>query len=161
VPVHWDHRGEAEKVIGSIDPTKMTETDEGLHVEGKLDLEDSEVAREAWRSMKNGTIALSFGYLVLDDRKRDDGVRELLEIDLFEVTLTPSPANPETRIVSMKSAAPAWTEADSLALDRFFSHPAWVNAGRPTEEQMSKDFDEVLAKAAKRNRPVQIKTFEV
>jgi HK97 family phage prohead protease len=111
VPVHWEHRGEAENIIGSIDPTKMIESDEGLHVEGKLDLEGSEVARQAWRSMKNGTISLSFGFLVTDARKRDDGVRELLGIDLFEVSLTPAPANPQTRVTSMKSAR----GADDLA----------------------------------------------
>jgi hypothetical protein len=37
------------------------------------------------------------------DFKREDGVRELLGIYVFEVSLTPGPANRGTRIVSMKS----------------------------------------------------------
>ena len=105
IPVHWNHKGDAANVIGSVDPRSMAETDEGLRVEGKLDLQDSEVAREAWRSMKAGRIALSFGYIVTSDFKREDGVRELLGVYLYEISLTPSPANPETRITSMKSAS--------------------------------------------------------
>ena len=30
----------------------MKETEQGLYVEGQLDLEDSEIAREVWRSVK-------------------------------------------------------------------------------------------------------------
>jgi HK97 family phage prohead protease len=69
VPVHWDHRGEAANVIGFIDPASMRETAEGLQVAGKLDISDSETAREAWRSMKNGTMSLSFGYITTKSRK--------------------------------------------------------------------------------------------
>ena len=29
VPLHWDHKGEAENIIGSIDPATMAETDDG------------------------------------------------------------------------------------------------------------------------------------
>jgi hypothetical protein len=49
VPLHWDHRGEARNVIGSIDPAAMREiAGAGLYAEGKLDLIDSEVARQTW-----------------------------------------------------------------------------------------------------------------
>ena len=64
VPLHWDHRGEASNVIGSVDPATMQEeAGLGLYVEGKLDLDDSQVAREAWRSMRDDRVSLSFGYL--------------------------------------------------------------------------------------------------
>ncbi len=104
LPVHWNHAGEAANVIGSVDPALMHETSEGLYVEGELDLEDSDVAREAWRSMKAGRVALSFGYLVTSDRKRSDGVRELLGLDLFEISIVAAPANPDTRFLELKSA---------------------------------------------------------
>jgi hypothetical protein len=59
VPLHWDHKGEAENVIGSIDPTTMAERDDGLFVEGQLDITDSAVAREVWRLVKgNGRAEL-------------------------------------------------------------------------------------------------------
>jgi hypothetical protein len=50
-------------------------------------------------------VALSFGYRATKKRKRDDGIQDLLEIDLFEITVTPGPANPETRFLSMKAVA--------------------------------------------------------
>jgi uncharacterized protein len=103
IPLHWDHRGDAANVIGSIDPAGTREVDLGLYVEGKLDLHDSEVAREAWRSMKNDAVSLSFGYVTLKARKRS-GVNDLLELDLFEVSIVPHPANPDTRVLSMKAA---------------------------------------------------------
>jgi HK97 family phage prohead protease len=105
LPLHWDHRGEARNVIGSIDPASMREiAGLGLFVKGKLDLDDSEVAREAWRSMKDSRVSLSFGYMVVRDRKRGD-IRDLHELDLFEISIVPSPANPQTRILEMKSTA--------------------------------------------------------
>jgi HK97 family phage prohead protease len=121
VPLHWDHRGEARNVIGSIDPAAMREiAGAGLYVEGKLDLDDSDVAREAWRSMKDNRVALSFGYLTVESRKRG-GINELLELDLYEISIVPSPANPQTRILEMKSAAVADRElrrrSDEIALE--------------------------------------------
>jgi Escherichia/Staphylococcus phage prohead protease len=103
IPLHWDHRGDAANVIGSIDPAATREVDRGLYVEGKLDLQDSDVAREAWRSMKNDAVSLSFGYVTLKTRKRG-GINDLLELDLFEVSIVPHPANPDTRVLSTKAA---------------------------------------------------------
>jgi HK97 family phage prohead protease len=104
LPVHWNHSGAAADIIGAIDPAAMREIpDEGLYVEGKLDLQHSEVAREAWRSMKNNAVSLSFGYVTLKTRNRG-GVNDLLELDLFEVSIVPHPANPDTRVLSMKAA---------------------------------------------------------
>jgi HK97 family phage prohead protease len=106
IPFHWNHSGAAKDIIGAIDPAAMREIpDEGLYVEGKLDLQDSEVAREAWRSMKNNAVSLSFGYLATKTRKRRDGIQDLLDIDLFEITVAPGPANPKTRFLSLKAVA--------------------------------------------------------
>lgn len=103
VPLHYDHEGDPASIIGSIDPASMRETDEGLEVSGRLDLENSEKAREAWRAMKTDSMSLSFGYVATRQGKADDGVNELHEIDLFEVSIVPAPANPDTRFLSLKS----------------------------------------------------------
>jgi HK97 family phage prohead protease len=121
VPLHWDHRGEARNVIGSADPAAMREiAGAGLYVKGKLDLDDSDVAREAWRSMQDNRAGLSFGYLTVKSRKRGE-VTDLLELDLYEISIVPSPANPQTRILGMKSAAISERElrrrCDELALE--------------------------------------------
>jgi HK97 family phage prohead protease len=108
IPVHWDHMGDAKNVIGAVDPAFMRETDDGLVVKGQLDLDESEIAREAWRSMKKNRIGLSFGYLVTAHGKAKDGVLELKALDLFEVSITPAPVNPDTRFIDMKSGSAVW-----------------------------------------------------
>ena len=93
----------------------------GLYVKGKLDLDDSEVAREAWRSMQDNRVALSFGYIAVKSRSAER-ITDLLELDLFEISIVPSPANPQTRILEMKSAAiserePPRAPSDKIALE--------------------------------------------
>ena len=107
--------GEGENVIGSVDPASMREfAGLGLYVEGKLDLDDSEVAREAWRSMKDNRVGLSFGYLTVKSRRRD-GYNDLLELDLYEISIAPSPINPQTRILEMKATALAERDLPAAA----------------------------------------------
>ena len=106
LPILWNHKGDAADVVGDADPDAIEETAEGLVVEAQLDIEESEAAREAWRSVKAGRLSLSFGYLIRAEQEAEDGVRELLEVDLVEVSLTASPVNGETRIISAKAARP-------------------------------------------------------
>jgi HK97 family phage prohead protease len=53
--------------------------------------------------MKNNFMSLSFGYVTTKGHKRSDGVQVLEELDLFEISICPVPANPDTRILAMKS----------------------------------------------------------
>ena len=108
LPLHWDHSGNPADIIGVVDPGTMREVeDEGLYVEGKLDLEESAVAREAWRLMKSGSVAMSFGYLATEEKSHGDG-RDLYELDVFEMTVTPAPLNADTKILSTKAV---WSTA--------------------------------------------------
>lgn len=114
VPLHWDHQGSADSIIGYVNPSSMRETEQGLYVEGQIDLKGSRMAREAWRSMKNNAVALSFGYLATNQKKGKDGVNDLLELDLFEISVVPAPANPDTRFLSLKGledAKAVWSTA--------------------------------------------------
>jgi len=107
IPVDWAHSNAAQDLIGSVKPATMREIPgQGLYVEGQLDLQGSEVAREAWRAMKAKIVALSFGYLVPEGgaKKRRDGTNELREIDLFAITVATRPINPKTRFLSLKAA---------------------------------------------------------
>lgn len=103
IPLHWEHSAAAEDIIGTVDPASLKETEDGLFVKGKLDLADSEVAKQAWRSMKANRVGLSFGYMVQDEGEGEDGIRELKKLDLFEITVTAIPANPDTRFIGLKS----------------------------------------------------------
>lgn len=102
VPLHWNHQGEPEDIIGTVDPHSMEETDAGLKVAGQLDLANSPKAKEAWRAMQTGSMSLSFGYMVTEEKQAKDA-NELHEIDLFEVSVVPGPANADTRFLSLKS----------------------------------------------------------
>jgi hypothetical protein len=53
--------------------------------------------------MKNNTMSLSVGYLTVMSERRDDGINELHELDPFEVSIVPAPANADTRIFEMTS----------------------------------------------------------
>ena len=109
----------------------MRELAEGLYVKGKLDLDGSEMAHEAWRLVKAGTAALSFGYMVTDSVKRSDGIQELREIDLYEISLTPTPANPDTRILSFKS-----TDPGEPKIDRELLSPEWQRMRDRARDEM-------------------------
>jgi HK97 family phage prohead protease len=154
IPVHWDHKGEASNVIGAIDPATMMETAEGLYVEGRLDLDDSDTAREAWRSMKDNRVALSFGYLVLDSTKRRDGIKELRQLDLFEISIVPAPANPDTRFLSLKSM-------DDQELERVRTESRDLMMKLLTAPDSGGDRLRAKSKAIEREfAPVKVESFE-
>ncbi|MGZ5308655.1 MAG: HK97 family phage prohead protease, partial [Solirubrobacterales bacterium] len=103
VPLHWNHL--SDEIVGDVDPAEMWEDDDsGLEVSGRIDL-DTEQGRKVWKSLKRNRIGFSFGYVVKRSRKRKGGGRDLLELDVFEVSATPSPMNNRTRVLSTKSMA--------------------------------------------------------
>ena len=123
--------------------------------------------------MKNNAVSLSFGFMIGKSKKRNDGIRELLEVDLFEISVVPHPANPDTRFVSLKAASrDAVAEADWQAhqaatakADRAHEE---AQGKRDEQERGEKLVEEILekaaaeeAKAARRARPVKVKTFNV
>jgi uncharacterized protein len=175
MPLHWNHQGDAHNIIGSIDPRSMRETGEGLEVAGRLDLHESDTAREAWRSMRNNSMSLSFGYVTTKSRKRSDGVQVLEELDLFEISIVPGPANADTRILAMKSMDDDEREVPSLeelrarerALDldgsqekiRREMRDLMINAmSHPNGN--GKSLHERADKAAREHGPVQIASFD-
>ena len=100
-PILWHHN--PEDPIGVY--TKMQEDEKGLYVEGKLLIDDVPRARQTHALMKAGAIdGLSIGYKVKEysfDVEND--IRELLKLNLSEVSIVTFPANPETRIEAVKS----------------------------------------------------------
>jgi uncharacterized protein len=100
VPLHWNHRH--DEIIGEVDPGSMAELSDGLEVSGRIDLDD-ELGLKAWKGLKANRLAFSFGFLATKTREANDGTRELVEIDIFEVSITASPANNRTRLLSTKN----------------------------------------------------------
>ncbi len=95
----WQHQW--HEPIGIID--RIFEDARGLYVEGRLLMEVAR-AREALALLKSGVIrGLSIGYTVKSFRRNpDSGVRELLEIDLWEVSLVTMPANASAQVTMVK-----------------------------------------------------------
>lgn len=113
IPVFWSHAMDnAFANIGTIDVAK--ETDEGLYVKGRFDLDgDNPMAKQVYRLAKGGRVRnLSFAYDVEDseyvgDQKDNQGADVLLkELTLHEVSFCQIGANRGTRILSAKSAIP-------------------------------------------------------
>lgn len=95
----WQHN-QAEP-IGVFDV--MFEDERGLYVEGRLLLEVAR-AREAYALLKSGAVnGLSIGYTPVKYRMNpDSGVRELRQVDLWEVSLVTFPANDVSRVTVVK-----------------------------------------------------------
>jgi HK97 family phage prohead protease len=104
LPLVWGHdvNGSPQNFVGEIHDAD--ETDQGLEVRARFDLDDP-VARKAYRLVKQGAIdKLSIGYRVRRERRANDGVNELLDIELHEVSLVLSPANERARVLAIKDA---------------------------------------------------------
>jgi hypothetical protein len=103
--------GSPQNFVGEIHDAD--ETDEGLEVRAGFDLDDP-VARKAYRLVKQGAIdKLSIGYRVRRERRAKDGVNELLDIELHEVSLVLSPANERARVLAIKDAPAAVVPSDA------------------------------------------------
>lgn len=106
LPLIWGHdaHGSPQNFVGQI--IDADETDEGLQVHARFDLEDP-VARKAWKLVRDGSIdKLSIGYSIPNGGRRRgrDGANELHKVNLFEVSLVLTPANDHARVLAVKSA---------------------------------------------------------
>lgn len=99
LPILWQHNPNIP--VGFY--TLLKEDNVGLYVEGHLDL-DIQEGRDAYSRLKKGYVSgLSIGY---SSRKSDydetSGVRTLLDVDLFEISLVTFPMNDEARTQAVK-----------------------------------------------------------
>lgn len=115
VQLLWQHQW--EKPIGVI--TALFEDACGLYMKGKLLLE-VEQAREAYALLKAGVVrGLSIGYSVKRSRRSpDSGVRELLDLNLWEISLVTLPANEAAQVTVVKSRITDDMERLARAIDR-------------------------------------------
>lgn len=90
LPLYWQHR--PDQPIGEIEA--IAEDSRGLRVIARIDRPDS---RAAMMLAKGEVSGLSFGFRTRAARQSDAG-RELLEIDLFEVSLVTHPLQHGARV---------------------------------------------------------------
>lgn len=99
IPVLWQHK--ADEPIGVF--TKLREDDNGLYVEGELNMGTTR-GRESYSLLKQGAIkGLSIGFITRESEEDyDNNVRLLKEVDLMEISLVTFPANVEANVVGVK-----------------------------------------------------------
>ncbi len=100
VQLLWQHQWQSP--IGVIE--SLFEDARGLYIKGRLLMEVAQ-AREAYALLKAGVIrGLSIGYSVKRAKRNiDTGVRELLDVELWEVSLVTMPANEAAQVTVVKS----------------------------------------------------------
>lgn len=108
IPILWNHQwGEMDAHLASA---KGVETDEGLEIEAHFDMDDP-ASVKAYRLLKSGRVKeFSIGGFepsggVRHAEKDGRDVWEIHEFELVEVSLVLRGANPETRLIDVKSAA--------------------------------------------------------
>lgn len=99
VPLLWQHG--PGSVIGSVE--RLEEDTRGLRVIGRVSARTA-AGREAAAALKTGVLdGLSFGYRV--KAARGNRPRELLALELVEVSLVTHPMQPMARVVAVEGAA--------------------------------------------------------
>lgn len=102
IPVFYGHNMEDPKAnIGRV--TELREDDHGLFFMAKLDLSGETYGRVVYEQLKDGRLdSLSFGYSVIEASNTKDGY-ELRELELYEISVVPIPANQEAQITEVKA----------------------------------------------------------
>jgi HK97 family phage prohead protease len=96
----WQHN--ANEVIGVW--TGFMEDERGLRCTGKL-IRETQRGAEAYALMKEGAIqGLSIGFIVEESREAQDGAREIVRVDLWEVSVVTFPANPDANVMGVRHA---------------------------------------------------------
>ncbi len=97
----WQHN--PQQPIGVIDEIK--EDNHGLFIRGRL-LFDLAQAREAYALLQAKAVdGLSIGYnTILSDRDNNTGIRRLLDVDLWEISIVTFPMQAAARIVDYKTS---------------------------------------------------------
>jgi HK97 family phage prohead protease len=109
IPVIWSHDWDnPESFVGWADPKDITESEDGLVVPMQFDL-DRPRAEQVHHLLKTRRVTqFSFGYFTRAFQDVDDAeygkVREITDIDLFEVGPTLIGMNPETELLAAASA---------------------------------------------------------
>ncbi|AVL70861.1 HK97 family phage prohead protease [Oligella urethralis] len=100
LPILWQH--DAKQPIGVFDT--LQEDEHGLHVTGRLLINDVRQAKEAYALLKEGVIdGLSIGYRINKSKyDLDTDVLYLHDVDLKEASIVTFPANEESRVDMVK-----------------------------------------------------------
>ena len=103
-PLAWNH--DLDQIIGTVDPRDIKETEKGPLMTASFF--NTQLAQEKREIVKSGAVyQFSFAYDVLDwaPVELEDGTKanELREIELFEISIVPIPANQRAVMTEVKA----------------------------------------------------------
>jgi len=133
------YQHDSAKPIGRWE--KLVETELGLHVEGRLNLE-KQMCKDILSDLKFGSIGgMSIGFNCQeDDMEVKNGVRYLKKINLWEISLVTFPANVDATVSLVKSIQSAKTTRDLEAILRDANIP--ISAAKYIANQMKGSRDD-------------------
>ncbi len=157
----WQHR--PDQVIGKF--SVVREDTKGLYCEGRLNLKVQK-GLEAYELLKDGAIdGLSMGYTTLKDEiDRVAGIRKLLIVELWEISLVTFPMNPAATVTRVKAGTvPTKRDVEEILRDAGFSATqakAMIANGYKalTPERDAGDGDETEALSALRTLTLQLRS---
>ncbi|CAK7257252.1 MULTISPECIES: HK97 family phage prohead protease [unclassified Shinella] len=92
-----------------------TEKADGLHISGKLLVDDVARAREVRALVQSGAVrGLSIGFITKQAKARSGGGRTIKSLELLEASLVTIPMHPGARVTSAKSAVEAIRIAEAI-----------------------------------------------
>lgn len=102
IPVFYGHNMEDPKAnIGRV--IELREDEYGLWFKAQLDLSGNTYGRVVYEQLKDGRLdSVSFGFSVVDAANTDAGY-ELRDLELYEISVVPIPANKEAMITEVKA----------------------------------------------------------
>lgn len=100
-PLCWNH--DLNQIIGYVDPDNIEDTEKGPLMTASFF--NTPLAQEKREIVKSGVVyQFSFAYDVLDQGPAEDiKANELRELELFEVSIAPIPANPRAGVTDVKA----------------------------------------------------------
>ncbi|WP_320202397.1 HK97 family phage prohead protease [Agrobacterium rosae] len=117
IPMLFGH--DMNDPIGTWDVA--TEKSDGLHITGKLLVDEVSRAREVRALVKSGAVrGLSIGFITKQASSRSGGGRLIKSLELLEASLVTIPMHPGARVTSAKSAVEAISIA--AAINRAAAH---------------------------------------
>lgn len=103
--------------VGLAKAEDIVQTDQGLQVTARLDVEDNPVAKQVYRLMKRRSLKeFSIGYTVPKggERRAKDGANDISEIHLAECGPCLKGIDPKTELQAVKSALGSQLDPDTL-----------------------------------------------
>ncbi len=111
IPMLFGH--DMNDPIGTWD--SATEKSDGLHISGKLLVDDVARAREVRALVKSGAVrGLSLGFVTRKAVSRTGGGRTIKSLELLEASLVTIPMHPGAKVTSAKSAVRALQIATAI-----------------------------------------------